>query len=376
MQISIWEKESFYAPQNIIIIGAGLVGLWSALHLLEQKPHLKITILEKGRLPFGASTRNAGFCCFGSPSEILSDMQKMGEEATWQIVEMRYKGLLKTNQYFSNAAIDYDPCGGAEVFDEKSTVFKSCADALPMLNQQMQFITGQQTTFQLDEQAISKMNLHSFGHLISNKLEGGLHSGKLMQQLLQKVQGLGAQIIFHTEVESFEELNKRVQIKTNLAESFLADQLLICTNGFTQNLLPTLDVQPARGQVLVTAPIADLQLKGTFHFDEGFYYFRNYQNRVLLGGARNADMANEQTEEMIVSDTIQQKLETFLQRIIPNTKVNIDYRWSGIMGIANDKMPIVQNISPRVFACVRMSGMGVALAPIVSAQISNNMLQS
>ncbi|WP_315816304.1 FAD-dependent oxidoreductase [Paraflavitalea speifideaquila] len=36
MQISIWEKESFYAPKDIIIIGSGLVGLWSAYYIKNK----------------------------------------------------------------------------------------------------------------------------------------------------------------------------------------------------------------------------------------------------------------------------------------------------------------------------------------------------
>jgi len=66
MQVSIWEKETFYAPQDIVIVGSGFVGLWSAFYLKKKDPDLKITILDRGMIPTGASTRNAGFACFGS----------------------------------------------------------------------------------------------------------------------------------------------------------------------------------------------------------------------------------------------------------------------------------------------------------------------
>ena len=61
----------------------------------------------------------------------------------------------------------------------------------------------------------------------------------------------------------------------------------------TASLLPnigiTAGITPARGQIIVTEPIDDLPWTGCHHFDEGFYYFRNIGNRVLLGGARNQD---------------------------------------------------------------------------------------
>jgi gamma-glutamylputrescine oxidase len=91
MQLSVWEKESFFEHQDIIIVGSGLVGLWSALELKEKHPRLKITILERSMVPAGASTRNAGFACFGSPSELLHDKEISGEDRMWRIVEMRYK---------------------------------------------------------------------------------------------------------------------------------------------------------------------------------------------------------------------------------------------------------------------------------------------
>src|SRR5277367_3561877 len=61
MLLSIWEKESFFAPADIVIAGSGLVGLWSAYYLKKKAPRLSITVVERGLIPSGASTRNAGF---------------------------------------------------------------------------------------------------------------------------------------------------------------------------------------------------------------------------------------------------------------------------------------------------------------------------
>src|SRR5687767_7344918 len=93
IMISIWEKETFFAPQDVLIVGSGLVGLWSAFLMKRKSPDLKITILERGMIPTGASTRNAGFACFGSLSELVYDARAMGTEKMLQLVEMRYEGL-------------------------------------------------------------------------------------------------------------------------------------------------------------------------------------------------------------------------------------------------------------------------------------------
>ena len=120
MQVSIWEKESFYADKDVIIIGSGFTGLWSAYELLKKNEKLKVAIVERGVIPEGASTRNAGFSCFGSPTELIFDAATMGEDSMWQLVEMRFKGLEKIRQHFSASALDYDPCGGYECLDRDS----------------------------------------------------------------------------------------------------------------------------------------------------------------------------------------------------------------------------------------------------------------
>lgn len=100
VQLSFWEKESFFAPQDIIIAGSGFVGLWSALQLKLRNPAYKITILERGVMPTGASTRNAGFSSFGSPGELIGDADELGEEKMWQLVEMTYIGLLEIRKQY------------------------------------------------------------------------------------------------------------------------------------------------------------------------------------------------------------------------------------------------------------------------------------
>ncbi len=109
-----------------------------------------------------------------------------------------------------------------------------------------------------------------------------------------------------------------------------------------------------------------MKIKGTFHYDEGFYYFRNIGSRVLFGGGRNMDFEKETTTDFALNLKIQKKLETLLNTVIlPNTKFEIEHRWTGIMGVGNEKRPIIKKISPNVVCAVRMGGMGVAIGSLV-----------
>ena len=375
--ISIWEKETFLAPQDVIIAGSGFAGLWSAYYLAKKTPQLKITILEKGVLPTGASTRNAGFACFGSLSEVVDDIRTLGLDQTLELVELRYKGLKKIQKHFGTKVIDLDWCGGYELFQANDRANKTDLNAnIEYLNSLLKSITGHKKTYALDDAKIKKFGFGQTDHLVQNKEEGYLHSGKLVQALLHKVQSMGVQVLNGIEIKSFEHAPNSIAITTNVPYPFTTTQLLICTNAVAQDLLPSPLITPARGQVLLTSPIKNLRWKGTFHYDEGFYYFRNLGNRVLLGGARNKAFDEERTTSLTTSETIQKELERFLREVIlPNEKedYSIDMRWSGIMGMGTGKMPVVDEIAPHVFCALGTGGMGVAISPELGQMAANLM---
>lgn len=376
MAISVWEKETYYAPKDVVIVGCGFVGLWTAYELIHKYPKLKITILEKGTIPSGASTRNAGFSCFGSVSELMFDVELMGEATMLETVKMRYQGLQRIQAVFDKKVMDYEGNGGYELIEKNGSYpIERLHDDIGYLNKILAPVLGIGTKkssapiYKDVSNKISQFGFQQIQALAFSPYEGQLHSAKLVIALQQAVQAKGVQILFNTEVKKFKSHSGGVSIQTNLEGDLTTKQMVICTNGFAKTLLPKLDVVPARGQVFVTAPIPDFRLKGTFHFDEGYYYFRNVGDRLLLGGARNKAFAAEKTTSLETSKLIQDTLEQFMmKRILPkgSKKPKIEMRWSGVMGMGKEKKPIIQEVQPNVYCAVRMNGMGVAIAPIVA----------
>ncbi len=375
LPLTVWESESFFSPKDYIVIGSGFTGLWSAYYLKKLHPRRSVMILERGIIPTGASTRNAGFACFGSCTELLADQKQQGEKEMLELVEMRLKGLKKIRSLFGKHRIDYETTGGYELIStEQYPDVNLLRTQIDHLNQLLKKITGRQKTFQLNDAKIKQFGFTGSHHLIENSLEGQLHSGKLCEALLQLVQSMGVTVLTNTEIYKLESSATGVDLQTNLAVVLKAGKVLICTNAYAKTLLPGLDVKPARGQILLTSPVEGLKLKGCFHYDEGFYYFRNLGNRVLLGGARNKFLKEEETFSASTSSPVQEELEKFLKEIVlPGVSYTIDQRWSGTMAIGKEKKPIIKKINDHVYCAVRLSGMGVALAPQVGKIVAEMM---
>lgn len=325
-------------------------------------------------MPAGASTRNAGFACFGSPTELHDQRKKEGIDATLELVEARWKGLLKLRARLGDEAIGYEGLGGYELLREPDLW---ALDTLNEYNELLQPIFGSAVYFDRTDQ-LSELGFDGgiVKGLIYSPFEGQLHSGMMMKSLIRYVTERGAQILTGAKVTAIDESPNGVSVHLEestpgRAVSLSARQAIVCTNAFARDLLPELDVVPGRGQVLVTKPIKDLPFKGVFHFDEGFYYFRNVGNRILFGGGRNLDIEGETTHDLTLNPPILRKLEQLLaDMIIPGKSFEIDMQWSGIMAFGPERYPIVKRISPGIVAGVRMHGMGVAIGSLVGERLA------
>ncbi|WP_143307931.1 NAD(P)/FAD-dependent oxidoreductase [Chitinophaga vietnamensis] len=371
--LSYWEKQSLL-QYDYIIIGSGIVGLSTAISLKEEAPGARVLVLEREILPTGASTKNAGFACIGSLTEILADLQTMPEEVVMQLVALRYEGLRLLRHRLGDDNIGYQENGSYELI---STHEEWALHHLDEVNRKMSDVFGQPAysiaTDQLDAFGFNRSHIKA---VIRNRLEGELHTGRMMRRLIDLAIAKGIEIKTGCTVKAVEDLHTAVNVIVPhhlLKEEivFSARKLVICTNAFTQQLLPGEDVTPGRGQVLITHPIAGLPFKGIFHFEEGYYYFRELNGCVLFGGGRQLDFSGETSTEFHYNDRIQHELETLLRtRILPGRSFTIADRWTGIMAFGKTKQPIVRAYTKNITLAVRMGGMGVAIGSKIGEQVA------
>ena len=368
--LSYWERETLFGNIDVAVIGSGIVGLTAAIHLKTQDPKLHVAILERGALPAGASTRNAGFACFGSMTELLDDLSRMSEDEVMAIVEKRWSGLQRLRTLVGDAGMDFQKLGGYEMFTEdEEEIYRACLERMPDFNAKIGAITGHPIVYSDVSARIAHFGFKGVRRLLLNEAEGQVHTGLMMDALIRKAESLGVRIFNGLDIERLEDSKQGVELDMKQGFSLKIPKVLVAVNGYAKRLFSHMELSPARNQVLITKPIPGLKVEGCFHYDRGYYYFRNIDGRILLGGGRHLAFDEETTDQFGSNEMIRSALVQLLKRIIvPDAQPEIDCWWTGIMGLGPVKKPIIERISSNVVVSVRLSGMGVAIGTLVGQE--------
>lgn len=370
--LSYWEKNSFLS-YDVIIVGSGILGLSTACEIKERYPDKNILILERGILPTGASTKNAGFLCFGSITEILADFKLKGENETLSLVEKRWKGINYLKERLAENKIGYHSYGGYDLLDASSS---PAVKEIEYVNKLLKPVFGNDV-FKIADYKIKEFgfNPQIVSHLVYSPYEAQIDTGEMMKTLIKYAQFLGIQLINGAEVKEVSGGKVYLQHSSmNETISFKAEKIIICANAFVNKLLPLPEVKPGRGHVIITNPIEGLKFKGIFHYNEGYYYFRNYGNRVIFGGGRNLDFKAEESFDFGINEIILSDLKDKLDNmILPGTEYVIEDKWTGIMGFTKNKLPEILNMDKKTIAATSCNGMGIALSSYIARELTDKL---
>ena len=375
--LNFWERQSFRAPFDVLVVGAGFVGSWTAFKLKKAHPLWRIGLLDAHAFAGGASTRNAGFACFGSPTEVLDDLHHEPESQVWDRLAARWNGLQQWKTHFHPDELDWEPLGGHELFlPGERLSFEAVSDRLTEWNRILHPITGEVETYRRME-ALPGPSWHGG---IRTATEAQLHPGKALHALHQRNWSLGVHPLLGHAIAPFSQWVQTVQ-GWNVPTSqgvLAAQQVVVCTNGRGAEVFPDIPVVPARGQVLLTQPLPShaLGYRGSYHADAGYLYFRTVGDRILVGGGRNRFRTQEQTASRENTEEVMDFLRTYLSDcILPGVAWEEDSHWAGTMGFGprNEKETLYLQPAPGVWGAVRLGGMGVALAPEVADRLVDRM---
>ena len=369
MNTSYWERETFLENYDIIVVGAGIAGLSTALELKKNRPDFRVVVLERSWLSDGASSKNAGFACYGSISEFVDDMKDMSFDDVVSLATRRFRGLEKLVNEYSEEVLKLEWNGGHEVFfQEDESSFNECCAFVDRFNDAFEKTLNIRPYTVL--RVLEFQGVKNLVGVISNKYEGGLNTGAMLNAMRNRALSLGVHIFNGVEVKGYASSENEVKVETTNG-IWKAKRIAFCTSSFHSELFEDLQMSSKRNQVVVTKPIVNLQLNGTFHHYKGFNYFRNIDGRILMGGMRHQFPDTESTGIQGNTDEVVRALTNFLQHKIHTTsEIEIDIAWSGILGVGKDERSVVTQVQENVFVGARLGGIGVAIGSLVGQELA------
>ena len=151
-----------------------------------------------------------------------------------------------------------------------------------------------------------------------------------------------------------------------LRGSVQCSSVVVAVDGNLDVVLPELagQVRTARAQVLATEPLASVRFPRPVYTRWGYDYYQQLPDRrLLLGGFRDRAPETEWTREPVPSDAVQDLLESFLRDEL-RVEAAITHRWAGLIAFTDDKLPVLKEVRPGVWACGAYSGTGNVVGAI------------
>jgi glycine/D-amino acid oxidase-like deaminating enzyme len=312
-------SEALPAPRadgrvDVAVVGAGVTGCACALILAERG--LRVRVHEARRIAWGASGRNGGFALRGGALPYHEARQELGSERAAQLWRLSERYLDRMEELAGDAL---RRVGSLRLTDEEE-LEKVRAEFEALREDGFDAEWVEQFDPPLDD---------LFVGAIRHPTDGALQPARWVRRLAARALAAGAEIVEESRVESLDELD--------------AENVVIATDGYTRGLLPALDevIRPVRGQVIVTEPLERMLYPCPHYARHGFDYWQQTPERnLVLGGRRDVTLDQEYTNEELVTDEVQQALESFAEQLIGEPP-QIIHRWAGIFGAVDDRLPLV-----------------------------------
>lgn len=346
---------------DAIIVGAGISGLSTAYWLNHEDPSLKIAIIDKVRLGYGATGRNAGFITCGSVEHFNRLISKHGQDEAveiWRFSEKNLK-LLKEHIIQDRGELIqfehkgcYSLAAQASEFQELQQVARLMGD----LEIPVEIVSG--------DQIEKRLGAIGFVGGIKYLEDASVHPILMLHEMAQKV---NAKLIEQTEVFGVESDNSGNRIVKTDNGRFEAPMVIFALNGYSASMHPFFadKIYPTRGQILMMERVPrfmDGPCYANFYLD----YFRQLPTgELLIGGFRQIEKATEVGYSDHTTAGIQKALHDFVVNHLPQFKEKaVTHRWGGVMGFSSDGQPMIGALpdDQQVFFVGGYTGHGIGLA--------------
>jgi glycine/D-amino acid oxidase-like deaminating enzyme len=276
---------------DVVVIGAGFTGLWTAIALTDSDPALRVVVLEAESVGFGASGRNGGFCSASLTHGLANGIRHFPDELA--ILEREGLANLRALVDFTRdngIACDLEETGVLEVADQPHQVeeFRAWVDEAAAWGESLEFMDRERV------QAEVHSPLWQAGLLGTPDRNVLLDPAKLVRGLARICDERGVTIHESTRVTAVERRAGGVRVRTASGATITADHVVVATSAYS-GWLGRLSNQfvPVYDYVLVSDPMTIEQREsigwrlrqGMSDANNQFHYFRlTADDRILWGG--------------------------------------------------------------------------------------------
>ncbi|MEX3009446.1 NAD(P)/FAD-dependent oxidoreductase [Hoeflea sp. TYP-13] len=341
---------------DVAIIGGGLAGLTAALEL-SRRGH-SVALVESRRIGWGASGRNGGFVSPGFAESIGSIERKTGVETAKKLYNLSVTGVEYVEDTIA-AAGRSDIIAGRGwlhvIRHGKVGAFRAWRDRMARdYGAEMEFLDRSGL------QQVLKTDCYQAG--VVDRKPFHIDPLAYAELLLALCLNAGVRVFEGTEVSEVAKSGASFVLKAPSGQVRSA-RVVVATSAYGGPISQIeRSILPVATYVVTSRPFRDslaeiIGYRGCIADQRraGDYY-RLVEDELglrLLWGGRITTRRSEPARlgEMLLRD---------IQRIYPQLgDLEIEFNWSGLMGYARHKMPIVGELQPGLFALTGFGGHGL-----------------
>lgn len=330
MTISHWQRpHSFTVPDiqtDVLIVGAGYLGLSTAWWITENSPGVKVTVIDRSRPGAGASGRNAGFLTHGSAYFYKHLSEKWGEEKALTICRYAETSLELVNQHILNAS--------PEIKTDKTSALTLTRKRADLAQLHSGF--GFEWTSAIPEKLTS-----TYEGAFRKEPEFKINPMELITSLRKNLESRKVQIIESSGAFELFPEGARTVINT-----IRCKKVVLALNGYAPEFHPAFAslITPNRAQMLAIETDDAFEAPSLYYDPaERVYWRRAGDKAILIGGKRLLDEKGETGNYEKVSPKIQEGLEDYVRTVL-KLNYKVINRWSGIMGFTEHELPVLKKI--------------------------------